>query len=160
MLSVALATVAGAGAAAEGGRWAIRGDGPSMQAVWQPPRPARRLWMRCDRGDPVLLLQIDAAGLPAGLQHVVLVADGLRIDYPVQKASLAGVPVFDSRIALDAPVLDRMLVAHRFAIDGGGRVEAVGTPGLALARLVRACRELHWPREASIDPSEAGFAKK
>ena len=116
-----------------------------------------RVSLHCDQGDPVLLLRVDAGPLPHPPARITLQADGTAMDYPVSRAP-DGVP--GSRIALDAPILDRMLVARRFAVSAGGRTLATGSPGAALVRVAGTCRALHWPREARIEPSDAGFAKK
>jgi hypothetical protein len=125
--------------------------------VWTNGAGVPRAWLRCDRGDPVLLLHIAPAQLPDDTDQLTLEADGIGMDYPAVHAGEAGLA---SRIALDAPILDRMLVARRFAVSSGGRTLATGSPGAALARVVRACRALHWPRDARIEPRDAGLAKK
>ena len=137
------------------GRWQLRGTGIRSQAVWTAGGEPL-LWLRCDHGDPVLVLRVAPAQLSTGADQVTLVADGTGMDYPVARGADRGL---SSRIALDAPILDRMLVARRFAVFAGGRTLATGSPGEALVRVVRACRALHWPRDARIEPSDAGFAK-
>jgi hypothetical protein len=144
-------------AAAADQHWQLRGTGVGSEAVWAGSNGQPSAWLRCDRGDPVLVLRIAPAQLPRDTEQVTLDADGTGMDYPVSRA---GAPGLASRIALDAPILDRMLVARRFTVTAGPQTLATGSPGTALARVVRACRALHWPREARIDPSEAGFAKK
>jgi hypothetical protein len=149
----ALAQAAGSSSA----RWQARGSGVGREAVWTAGNGEPRAWLRCDRGDPVLVLRIAPSVLPQEVDQVILGADGTEMDYPATRGPAPGLA---SRIALDAPILDRMLVAQRFTISAGGRTLATGSPGTALARVVRACRALHWPREARIDPNEAGLAKK
>ncbi|AXK72929.1 hypothetical protein DWG18_12010 [Lysobacter sp. TY2-98] len=138
-------------------RWQARGEGLGAQAAWRMPGDGAGLIVQCDRGAARMLLRIEATALPSGLDKASLVADGIGMDYPLDRRSSGG---YVARIALDAPILDRMLVARSFTLYGGGRLLQTGTPGEALGRVVRACRDLHWPREASIDPSEAGLAKK
>lgn len=158
LLSALLAAARPAGADDAVGRWALHGEGLGQQAVWTGA--GLRISVRCERGDPMVMLRITAPGLTPGLQRVTLVVDGLQMDYPVSKSGTTVAPSLESRIALDAPVLDRMLVARRFGVAAGGLHHAAGTPGPALARVVRDCRGLHWPREARIDSSDAGLAKK
>jgi hypothetical protein len=138
------------------GRWQLRGSGIRAEAVWTARDGAPRLRLACDHGDPVLVLHVAPAQLPRADQ-VALVADGTGMDYPLSRDADRSL---SSRIALDAPILDRMLVARRFEVSAGGRTLATGSPGAALVRLVRACRALHWPREARMAPSDAGLAKK
>ena len=150
-------TVATAGAVvADDARWRARGDGIGAQAAWRGAAGTGAT-LQCEQGDARLLLRIDRAVLPAGLEKITLIADGTGMDYPVERANAGG---YVSKIALDAPILDRMLLARAFTLQGGGRSLQTGIPGEALARVVRACRAHHWPREARIDPSDAGFAKK
>lgn len=120
------------------------------------------------------MLRVPAPASAAPVERVRLAADGVVVDYPVQASAWRGVPTLIARIALDAPILDRMLVARDFTVLVTGRSLRTGEPGAALARVVRLCREAHWPRvaatglrparsslrPASMDPSEAGFAKK
>ena len=138
-------------------QWHPRGEGLAAEAVWGSADGATQLRMRCDRADARILLRIDAPAFPAGLQEVTLVADGVGMAYPMEPTSDGR---YVARIALDAPILDRMLVARGFNVAAGGTVVRTGVPGRALSRVVRACRELHWPRAARIESSDAGFAKK
>ncbi|GAB1596722.1 hypothetical protein [Lysobacter claricitrinus] len=138
-------------------RWQARGEGLGAQAAWLAPSGDAGVIMQCDRGDPRVLLRIDASILPDELQQVTLIADGIGMEYPLERTTAGG---YRSKIALDAPILDRMLLARSFTLYGGGRAVRTGVPGDALARVVRTCRELHWPRDARIDPSDAGLAKK
>lgn len=156
MAAMAAASGASAAVGALVDGWQPRGDGTGASATWQGRGGDPFVRIRCNHGDPRLDLRITSATLPADLHQVTLVADEVGVDYPVERsgASLA------ARIALDAPILDRMLVARQFAIVVGGRSLSTGLPGETLARVVRACRALHWPREARIDPSDAGLAKK
>ncbi|MGY4514916.1 hypothetical protein ACVWWW_000484 [Lysobacter sp. HA18] len=139
------------------GHWQARGDGVGAQAAWRIPPGDSGITLQCDHGDPRVLLRIDGSVLPSDLQQVSLIADGIGMEYPLERSAAGG---YRSKIALDAPILDRMLVAKSFTLFGGGRAVRTGVPGDALARVVRACRELHWPRDARMDPSDAGFAKK
>ena len=162
LLTAAVAAPAPAADAIAGGastspRWHPRGDGLRAQAAWQPAIGSGGVIMQCDRGDPRMVLRIDPDLLPSGLQQITLVADSIGVEYPVERTGEGG---YVSKIALDAPILDRMLVARSFPLGGGGRRVKTGMPGAAVARVVRACREFHWPREARIDPSDAGLAKK
>lgn len=140
-------------------RWQRRGDGLDAEAVWASATGDARLLMRCDRGSPRIDLRLTSGELPPDLQRLTLVADDTAMDYPLEKAATDGVRGYRAKIALDAPILDRMLVARSFTVLAGGRVVQTGVPGNALARIVRTCREHHWPREARIDPSDAGLAK-
>lgn len=155
-LAPALAADRGDPPAVVDARWQPRGDGTSAQAAWRMP-DGGGVTLQCDRGDARILLRVDAGVLPAGLDKLTLVADGVGMDYPLDRSGSGG---YVSRIALDAPILDRILLAQAFSLQGGGRTVQTGVPGDALARVVRACRELHWPRAARIDPSDAGLAKK
>lgn len=164
-------------------RWQPRGTGVASEADWRASDGATRVRIRCDRGDARLVLRIDSDALPAGLQSVALVADGVDMAYPLQKADAAGETAYVARLALDAPILDRILAARAFTLLAGAHTVRTGVPGDALARVVRACRARYWPREAAArarqrsnasgarmaasplrDPrmasSEAGLAKK
>jgi hypothetical protein len=162
MIAVMSALLLGAGAAclpaaaAADGRWRVRGAGIGTSAVWTTTDGGAWVSVHCDQGDPVLILRIDAGKGVRSPTQIMLRADGTGMEYPIARTDghLA------SRIALDAPILDRMLVARRFDLATNGLTLATGAPGEPLARVVRACRALHWPRDARIDPSEAGFAKK
>lgn len=144
-------------ATASEGRWQVRGAGIAAEAVWSGQDGEPRLWLRCDHGDPVLVLRIAPSQLPGAAGQLTLQADGTAMDYP---ATPTGDHGLTSRIALDAPILDRMLVAHRFAVSVRGQALATGSPAEPLARVVRACRALHWPREARIERNDAGLANR
>ncbi|TZF91431.1 hypothetical protein [Cognatilysobacter lacus] len=157
--SVVLAALvaASAPAAPSVAHWQLRGSGIDAQAVASGSDGEARVSLRCERGDPVLLLRIAAGLLPPDPTQVTLVADGTGMDYPVVHSEGQALT---SRIALDAPILDRMLAAHDFEVSARGRTLATGSPGDALARVVSACRDLHWPRDARIAPSDAGLANR
>lgn len=138
------------------GVWHPRGNGPTAMASWRGREGEPYVSIRCDRNDPRLLLRVASPHLPVDIDTVTLVADGVGMDYPVERSTGA----VTARIALDAPILDRMVVARAFGIVAGGRQMSTGVPGEALARVVRACRALYWPREARIEASDAGLAKK
>jgi hypothetical protein len=156
VLGAALATAAlpalapvGAGGAVPDGRWRLRGRGIGAEAIWTARPDAPHLRLRCDQGDPVLVLEIGPSTLPRSASQVRLVADATGMEYPMQRDGSKLV----SRIALDAPILDRMLLAQRFAVSAGGITVVTGAPGDALAHVVRTCRALHWPREAWARPA-------
>src|SRR5690349_17794071 len=122
---LAAAGTPAAAAVAADGRWQLRGSGIRAQAVWTARDGEPRVWLRCDPGDPVLDLRIAPAQVVPGDGQVTLLADGTGMDYPVARGADRAL---SSRIALDAPILDRMLVARRFAVSAGGRTLATGSP--------------------------------
>lgn len=162
-LLLASSTALGGGASAAAD-WRTRGEGLEARAVWQAPDGDPTVSLDCEQGEPRVRLRVASARLPVRVKHVRIAADGVAMDYPVEAAG-AGAVV--ARIALDAPLLDRMLVAQALTVGIGGRLLQTGLPGAPFHRVVRTCRDLHWPRdarapsrEARIEPSEAGLAKK
>lgn len=151
-----LAGLLGVAPAVADGRWQSRVDGGRIEADWRSPDGATRLRARCDRGDPVIVLRIRSAALPAGLQTLTLAADAVRMGYPLQRTEADDGPGYVARIALDAPILDRILLARAFSLAGGGHTVQAGVPGDALARVVVACRAIHWPRDARRANGRAG----
>lgn len=143
LLSAGIA--AGRGADTPDARWRQYGDGLQAQARWTA-RDGLRIQVQCDPGDPRIVLRLAGDHLPSKLPQLVLVADGTAVPYPVERTGVGTRPAFVTRIALDAPILDRMLVARSFALKLGDRTVASGVPGSALASVVRACRAHHWPR--------------
>ncbi|HZX80735.1 MAG TPA: hypothetical protein VFE72_07285 [Lysobacter sp.] len=173
LLLAGAVSAAGHDPGAIGTHWRPRGDGIDAQARWVAP-DGLRIEFRCDAAEPRILLRLAGDRLPLRLPQVTLVADGIAMPYPVERSGNDVRPGFVTRIALDAPILDRMLVARAFTLTAGERSVATGVPGDALARVVRACRAHHWPREtgsslrparsslrpARMVPSDAGLAKK
>lgn len=125
-------------------RWQLRGSGLDAEAVWQATTGDASLRLRCDRGDPRIDLGLRSSELATDLHRLTLVADGTSMDYPLDRTAYG----YRARIALDAPILDRMLVAQQFTVLAGGRAVQTGAPGTTLARVVRTCRDHHWPRPA------------
>jgi hypothetical protein len=71
---------------------------------------------------------------------VVVEADGVRMDYPAERREDALAPVLVTRIALDAPIVDRLLMARRMVVTAGSDAIATTAPGDALRAVVDACR--------------------
>ncbi|HEY4560229.1 MAG TPA: hypothetical protein VIG54_05770 [Lysobacter sp.] len=135
----------GRGADTPDDRWRPHGNGLQAQARWTA-RDGLRVQLQCDPGEPRVVLRLSGDHLPSKLPQLLLAADGTAVAYPVERTGVGARPAFVTRIALDAPILDRMLVARAFALKLGERTVAAGVPGGALARVVRACRAHHWPR--------------
>ena len=146
--------LAGAAMAAAGGAGAVEvpwrgyGDGIDARARWTAP-DGLRVELRCDAAESRIVLRLSGDHLPSRLSQVMLIADGIAMAYPADRTGGDARPAFLTRIALDAPILDRMLVARAFTLRAGERAVATGVPGDALARVVRACRAHYWPREAA-----------
>lgn len=132
--------------------WREHGAGVEAEASWLSTDGATKIEARCDRAAPRILLHVRPSPPQAGVQAIALIADAVSMRYPVERVGASDDAAYVAKIALDAPILDRILVARSFRIDAGGRTTLTGVPGSALARVVRACRTLHWPRDPRVMP--------
>lgn len=121
------------------GQWFLQESDPP-RAVWGVPASEGMLSFSCDRANAQLLLERQAIGVPDDVRLVSIDADGTRMDYPAERTDAALAPVLVTPIALDAPILDRMLMARRMAVTAGADVIATVAPGPSLRAVVDACR--------------------
>lgn len=121
------------------GRWLLRETYPPT-ATWGVPDSEGILTFSCDRGRRQLVMQRQATGVADGVRMVSLDADGTRMDYPAERIEATLAPAMVTPIALDAPILDRLLAARRIRIVAGGDAVVAAGPGAALAAVVDACR--------------------
>jgi hypothetical protein len=98
------------------------------------------LVLACDRAAGQLVLERQAIGVPDDVRVVTLDADGVRMDYPAERREDALAPVLVTRVALDAPILDRLLMAQRVVFTAGTDTIATTAPGPSLRAVVDACR--------------------
>lgn len=133
------ATVGARADVAGGGRWFLQESDPPT-AAWGVPGSEGMLTIGCDRAGGQLLLERQAVGVPDDVRVVVLDADGVRMDYPAERRETTLAPMLVTRVALDAPILDRLLGAQRMRVVAGDDVIATRAPGHALRAVVEACR--------------------
>lgn len=126
-------------AAAAGGRWMLQESDPP-RAVWGVPDSEAMLSLGCERGSGQLLLERQAIGVGHDVRVLSLEADDLRMDYPAERVDGALAPLLVTRIALDAPILDRLMIAARMAVVAGDDAIATTAPGASLRAVVDACR--------------------
>ena len=131
-------TAADAGAAPVG-TWHLQESFPP-RAVWGVPAGEGMLSLGCDRAAAQLVLERQAIGVPDGIRVVTLDADGVRMDFPAERRDDALAPVLVTRIALDAPIVDRLLLARRAAFGAGTDTITTTAPGASLQAVVDACR--------------------
>lgn len=121
------------------GAWHLQESFPP-RAVWGVPAGEGLVTVGCDRGAGQLVLDRQAIGVADGVRVVTLDADGVRMDYPAERRDDALAPVLVTRIALDAPILDRLLLARRAAFVAGDDTITTTAPGASLQAVVDACR--------------------
>jgi hypothetical protein len=122
------------------GRWLLQESHPP-RAVWGAPGSEGVLLLSCDPAAGQLLLERQAPGAPEDIRVLTLQADGVRMDYPAHRVETPLAPMLATRIALDAPILDRLLMAGRMTVAAGGDVVATTAPGAPLRAVVEACRQ-------------------
>jgi hypothetical protein len=127
------------GEATGSGRWHLQESDPP-RAAWGVPDSEGMLTLGCDRAGARLVLERQAIGVPDDVRVVVVEADGVRMDYPAERREDALAPVLVTRIALDAPIVDRLLMARRMVVTAGSDAIATTAPGDALRAVVDACR--------------------
>lgn len=126
-------------ATAAGGRWMLQESDPP-RAVWGVPDSEAMLSLGCERGSGQLLLERQAIGVGDDVRVLGLEADDLRMDYPAERVDGVLAPLLVTRIALDAPILDRLMIAARMAVVAGDDAIATTAPGASLRAVVDACR--------------------
>ena len=122
------------------GAWLLQETYPP-RAVWGSPASEGQLAFSCDPMRGQLVLARHAVGVPADVRQLSIDADGTRVEYPAERREDALAPVLSTTIALDAPILDRMLVADRLVVAAGPDAIATGFPGPSLRAVVDACRD-------------------
>lgn len=132
-------TPASATSAHAGGEWMLRESYPPT-AVWGAQHSEGQLVFACDQARAQLRLERHAVGVPSHVRWLSIDADGTRMDYPAERGDSALVQVLATSIALDAPILDRMLGAQRLVVTAGADAIATDAPGAALRAVVDACR--------------------
>lgn len=126
-------------AATAGGQWFLQESDPP-RAVWGMPASEGMLTFSCDRENAQLVLERQATGVSQDVRLVSIEADGTRMDYPAERAETPLAPVLVTPIALDAPILDRMLIARYVVVTAGTDAIATVAPGPSLRAVVDACR--------------------
>lgn len=121
------------------GQWHLQESYPP-RAVWGVPASEGQLDFACDRAQGQLVMTRHAVGVPDGVRLVSLEADGTRMDYPAERRDTALAPMLVTPIALDAPIVDRLLVARRMVVTAGSDAIVTTAPGEALRAVVDACR--------------------
>lgn len=121
------------------GRWSLRESYPPV-AAWGVPDSEAMLTFACDGAGHQLVLERQAVGVPDSVRLVSIDADGTRLDYPAERIEATLAPNLVTRIALDAPILDRLLGARRIEVLAGEDAIVATAPGAALRPVVEACR--------------------
>lgn len=130
-------------AAASPGQWIRGGDPDAPMALWGAPASEAVLTMRCDGESGRIVLEREAHALPDDVRILTLEADGVRMQYPAERVPTELGASLVTRIALDAPVLDRLLVTPGLAVVTGPETLRTGAPGPALGPVLEACRARH-----------------
>lgn len=133
------AVTRGDASAPPAGRWLLQESYPP-RAVWGAPDSEGVLQLSCDPASGQLLLERQAVDVPEDVRVLTLQADGVRMDYPAERVETALAPMLATRIALDAPLLDRLLIATRMTVAAGKDVVTTTAPGPSLRAVVEACR--------------------
>lgn len=120
------------------GRWFLQESHPP-RAVWGVPASEGMLTFSCDRANAQLVLERQAIGVADDVRLLSIDADGTRMDYPAERMDRALAPVLVTPIALDAPILDRMLIAQRLVVTAGDDAITTVAPGPSLRAVVDAC---------------------
>ncbi len=120
------------------GQWFLQESHPP-RAVWGAPASEGALTFSCDLASAQLVLHRQAVGVAEDVRLVSIDADGTRMDYPAERVDTALSPMLVTTIALDAPILDRMLIAQRLVVTAGDDAIATVAPGPALRAVVDAC---------------------
>ena len=143
------------------GRWVLQKSEPP-RAVWGARDSEGVLAFACDAQRQRLVLEREAVGVPDHVRLVSIEADGTRVDYPAERVDATLAPQLVTRIALDAPIVDRLLGARRMAVSAGADAIVADAPGIALRPVVDACRRLPaaQPRAATMVSSERGRANR
>lgn len=122
-------------------RWfAAPAGGAGAGAAWGVPDSEPMLSASCEPGSR-LRIERSAEGLPASLRLVTIEADGTAMAYPAERVETTLGAVLVTRLALDAPMLDRMLDAATVTLHAGDDALVMTGTGAALRRLVAACRD-------------------
>lgn len=122
------------------GRWFLQGGDDDPRAVWGVPDSEGTLMLRCDHDQGRLVLEREATGLPAHARLLAIEADGTRMNYPAERVDTGLGTSLVTSIALDAPILDRMLTASRLTVQAGDSTLVTTSPATVLAPVVAACR--------------------
>lgn len=125
--------------AAADGQWFLQESEPP-RAVWGVPASEGMLSLSCDREGLQLVLERQAIGVAEDVRLASIEADGTRMDYPAERVDTALAPMLRTRIALDAPIVDRMLIASRVAVTAGTDTVATVSPGPFLRAVIDGCR--------------------
>ncbi|GAB2510525.1 hypothetical protein [Lysobacter humi (ex Lee et al. 2017)] len=130
-------------AAPSGGQWFEgRADGAPF-AAWGAPASEAVLRLECDDDAGRIVLTREAHALPGDVRILTLEADGVRMDFPAERVATTLGADLVTRIALDAPALDRLLATPRLAVITGDETLHVDAPGRALRPVLDACRARH-----------------
>lgn len=121
------------------GQWRLQESDPP-RASWGMPGREDQLTFSCDRASERIVLQRRASEVPGDMRVLAIDADGVRVDYPAERTETASTPRLSTRIALDAPILDRLLIAQRMAVSAGDDRIVTAAPGESLRAVVDACR--------------------
>ena len=137
--AIATPAVAAPTSGTAAGRWLLQESDPP-RAVWGVPASVGMLAFSCDRANGQLVLERQAVGVPEHVRLVSIDADGTRMDYPAKRVDATLAPLLVTPIALDAPILDRMLIARAVVVTAGTDAIATVAPGASLQAVVDACR--------------------
>lgn len=126
------------------GDWLVLGSEPP-RAAWGARASETALTFSCDHRDQRLLLERAAARVPDSVRTVSIEADGTRMEYPAERREATPAPNLVTAIALDAPIIDRLLLARGMTVTAGDDAIATTAPGDALRAVVDACRRAATP---------------
>lgn len=139
----AAGTDAGASATARAGRWVESRREGAPVAAWGAPASEAVLRLHCDEESGRIVLTREALALREDVGIITLEADGVRMDFPAERIPTPLGADLVTRIALDAPALDRLLATPRLAVITGDDTLQVDAPGPALRPVLEACRARH-----------------
>lgn len=125
------------------GAWIESGPEGAPVAAWGAPASEAVLRLHCDDDAGRIVLAREAHALPEDVRVLTLEADGIRMDFPAERVPTTLGADLVTRIALDAPALDRLLATPRLALITGTETLQVGAPGRALRPVLEACRARH-----------------
>lgn len=125
------------------GRWFLRDDPTAPSAIWGAPHSEAVLSLTCDAREGRIVLEREAIGIPADTRLLAIDADGTRMDYPAEYVPTTLGANLVTSIALDAPILDRMLGASQLSVTAGGETLVTASPRQVLASVVETCRAHH-----------------